>query len=182
MKRTINGNILELTTADLTKEHVDAIVNAANGTLLGGGGVDGAIHKAAGPELLEACKQIRQEQLHGELLATGEVVLTKGYDLPAKHIIHTVGPIWSGNEEEGVRLLGNCYRNSLLLAKEQGFKSIAFPSISTGVYRFPIQLAARTAMETIYHFLQSHQFGTVKMVLFSPHDYDIYANAANEIS
>lgn len=177
----MNGNHLELIVGDITRQKTEAIVNAANGTLLGGGGVDGAIHRAAGVELLEACKKIRKDQLQGRELSTGDVVMTKGYQLPANFVIHTVGPIWGQNPEEQDKLLANCYRNALQLAKSQGIQSISFPSISTGVYRFPIKQAASIAMQTIIDFLKSHSFGRVTMVLFSEKDYHVYQQALDEL-
>lgn len=177
----INGNELILMTGDLTKQKTDAIVNAANGTLMGGGGVDGAIHRAAGPKLLSECQQIRKHQLKGEYLPTGEVVITKGYDLPAKYVIHTVGPIWNQNKPNQAELLAKCYRNSLQLAFDKELTSIAFPSISTGAYRFPIELAATIAIRTIIDFLKSHPFGQVVMTLFSEEDYAVYVQAYRNI-
>ncbi|HLS07748.1 O-acetyl-ADP-ribose deacetylase, partial [Lentibacillus sp.] len=148
MKTEINGNTLELLTGDITKLETDAIVNAANGTLMGGGGVDGAIHRAAGKELLEECKRVREEQLNGEKLPTGEAVITSGYNLPAKYVIHTVGPVWNERDNNQDEQLAKCYWNSLDLAMEKQAISIAFPSISTGVYSFPVDLAAETALKT----------------------------------
>jgi O-acetyl-ADP-ribose deacetylase (regulator of RNase III) len=133
---------LEVVVADITTLHVDAIVNAANKTLLGGGGVDGAIHRAAGKELLRECETLGGAE-------TGEAKITKGYRLPAKHVIHAVGPVWGGDKAEKERLLASCYRTALDLAAEHGLASITFPAISTGIYRFPADLAARIAVGTV---------------------------------
>ena len=136
---------IEVIQADITTLQVDAIVNAANNSLLGGGGVDGAIHRAAGPELLEACRF-----LHG--CETGEAKITPGFRLPAQYVIHTVGPVWQGGNEGESRLLEGCYRNCLLLALDKGLHSIAFPSISTGVYGFPKEQAARIALSVMHEY------------------------------
>ena len=147
---------IEIIEGDITRLSVDAIVNAANTTLLGGGGVDGAIHRAAGPELLRACRD-----LHG--CVTGEAKLTRGYGLPAKNVIHTVGPVWREGQHDEDRLLASCYRSCLMIAAEHGLRTIAFPSISTGAYRFPIERAARIALGEAKTFL-SQQTGVEKII------------------
>ncbi|NIR60257.1 MAG: O-acetyl-ADP-ribose deacetylase [Gammaproteobacteria bacterium] len=148
---------IEIVEGDITKQEVDAIVNAANETLLGGGGVDGAIHRAAGPELQEECSKIGG-------CPTGEARITKGYELPAKFVIHAVGPVWSGGNKGEDGKLASCYRNALELARKNGLKSIAFPSISTGVYRFPLERATRIAVGTVKAYLESHD--TPERVVF----------------
>lgn len=161
--------MIELIRGDITKVKADAIVNAANTTLLGGGGVDGAIHRAAGPKLLGECKTLGGCE-------TGRAKITKGYDLPARYVIHAVGPVWreggSGEEE----LLASCYRNSMELAKKHFLRSIAFPSISTGAYRFPIRRAAAIALKTVKTVLRENpgSFDRVTFVLFSDQDLEIY--------
>jgi O-acetyl-ADP-ribose deacetylase (regulator of RNase III) len=138
---------IQIIQADITCLEVDAIVNAANTSLLGGGGVDGAIHRAAGPALLEECRKIGG-------CPTGEARITRGYALPARFVIHTVGPIWKGGSHNEAELLANCYRNSLRLAEEHSLMSIAFPAISTGAYRFPAEPAARIALRESYDYLR----------------------------
>jgi len=142
---------------DITRQQVDAIVNAANESLLGGGGVDGAIHRAAGPELLEECRKIGG-------CPTGEARVTKGYKLPAKWVIHTVGPIWRGGNNREDRLLANCYQNSLKAAVEIGAKTVAFPSISTGAYGFPLERATKIALTETKKFLENDP--TLEKVIF----------------
>ncbi len=165
---------IELIKGDITKLNVPAIVNAANKSLLGGGGVDGAIHRAAGKELFEECKT-----LHGCL--TGEAKITKGYNLPAKHIIHTVGPIWNDGKSNEPELLASCYKNSLTLALNNNIKTIAFPNISTGVYNFPKQKAADIAINEVRNFINNNkQIKKVIFVVFDEENYKIYEKLLNK--
>ncbi len=166
-------NTIQLHKGDITKLKVDAIVNAANKSLLGGGGVDGAIHRAAGPKLLEEC-----QTLNG--CNTGEAKITKGYNLPAKFVIHTVGPVWNGGKYNEEKLLANCYYNSLLLAEKNNIKTIAFPAISTGVYRFPPEKAAKIAINEVTKFLlSSNIINKVIFVCFDDRNYRIYQELLN---
>lgn len=166
---------LEVIDDDITRQQVDAIVNAANSSLLGGGGVDGAIHRAAGPQLLAECRNLGG-------CPTGQAKITRGYNLPAKHVIHTVGPVWHGGSSDEDQLLENCYRNSLKLAVEQGVRTIAFPSISTGIYGFPIERASRIAVKTVKAFLeQEEKIDKVLFVCFGQHDYQVYQDAMQEV-
>ena len=166
---------LEVVEGDITRQQVDAIVNAANNSLLGGGGVDGAIHRAAGPELLAECRQL------GGCL-TGEAKLTGGYNLPAKWVIHTVGPVWRGGNQHEDELLASCYRQSLAMAEEHQLRTIAFPSISTGVYGFPIERAARIAVAEVKTFLeQNDTMEKVILVCYGRRTYEAHQAAIKEI-
>jgi O-acetyl-ADP-ribose deacetylase (regulator of RNase III) len=163
-----------LVQGDITKQETDAIVNAANSSLMGGGGVDGAIHRAGGPAILEESKQIVAKI--GRLPA-GEAVITTGGNLPAKYVIHTVGPIWSGGDRNEPELLANAYRNSLVLAREKGIRTISFPSISTGAYRYPLDEAAKIAVTSVIDFLKNNGIDEVYFVLFDDSTYLAYAAA-----
>lgn len=164
------GERLLVKVGDITREEVDAIVNAANSSLLGGGGVDGAIHRAGGPAILEACRRIRATT-HPKGLPTGEAVITTGGNLPARHVIHTVGPVYGLYDGEEARLLAACYRNSLALAADHGLETIAFPAISTGVYGYPKDEAARVALATVRLALEEHAgIREIRLVYFSEDD------------
>ncbi|XOQ47489.1 MAG: O-acetyl-ADP-ribose deacetylase [Eubacteriales bacterium] len=161
----------QIVQGDITKMRTDAIVNAANTSLLGGGGVDGAIHRAAGPELLAECRT-----LHG--CETGQAKITKGYRLPAKYVIHTPGPVWRGGNNGEPELLQSCYRSCLLLAAQNHCRSVAFPSISTGVYRFPLKLAAEIAVKTILDYCRDDKgIEEVFMVCFDSNTKAVYDEA-----
>lgn len=160
---------------DITQQAVDAIVNAANTSLLGGGGVDGAIHLAAGPDLLEECRQLKG-------CKTGDAKITKGYNLSADWVIHTVGPVWHDGKHEEDKLLASCYRRCLELAEQYEISTIAFPAISTGVYRFPLEPAARIAVSEVKTFLEDHHsIKQVKFVCFNRQSYNCYLAAVKEI-
>ena len=166
---------IELIEGDITKLDVDAIVNAANSSLLGGGGVDGAIHYAAGPQLVEECTKLGG-------CPTGEAKLTKGYRLPARHVIHTVGPIWRGGSNGEPEKLANCYRNSMKIAADNGFATIAFPAISTGVYGYPLQEAAQIAINQVIECLnEMPSIKKVIFVLFGRKNFDIYTDILSNL-
>ncbi len=167
---------LRMVKGDITKvSDVEAIVNAANKSLLGGGGVDGAIHRAAGPKLLEECRT-----LHG--CNTGEAKITKAYDLPCKYVIHTVGPVWNGGRRKEAQLLADCYRNSLQAAIDNGIRSVAFPSISTGVYSYPLKEAAEIAVTTVNEFIEEHpgELDLIEWVLFDRNTFNVYVQALGQ--
>jgi O-acetyl-ADP-ribose deacetylase (regulator of RNase III) len=168
-------NRIEIVEGDITKQNVEAIVNAANNSLLGGGGVDGAIHRAAGPALLEECSK-----LNG--CATGDAKITKGYDLPAEWVIHTVGPVWSGGDNNEDTMLARCYERCYLLVEQYLIKTIAFPSISTGAYGFPLERASKIAITETKNFLKNNS--TLEKVIFTCFDekvYQSYIAAVDEI-
>ena len=166
---------VEIVEGDITRQHVDAVVNAANTSLLGGGGVDGAIHRAAGPELLEETKRIGG-------CPTGEARVSKGYKLPASWIIHTVGPVWKGGRRNEENLLASCYRNSLAAAREIGARTIAFPSISTGAYGFPLERATEIAVKETRSFLEEDEsLDKVIFVCFGSRAYEIYQRVYERI-
>jgi len=171
--KTIQMSKISLIQGDITKIEADAIVNAANKSLLGGGGVDGAIHRAAGKDLLDESAKLNGCQ-------TGESKITKGYNLPAKNIIHTVGPVWNGGNKDETQLLENCYTNSLKLARENKLKTIAFPNISTGIYRFPKRQAARIAIDTVKkYFKKTSKIKEVIFVVFDEENYRLYDEMLN---
>lgn len=174
LKKQIGNSILELITGNIVEQDTDAVVNAANKRLAPGGGVAGAIHRAAGPGLWEECKKLGGCE-------TGEAKITSGHGLKAKYIIHTVGPVYSGSSRDPVDLK-NSYLNSLKLASENGIKSISFPSISTGAFGYPTEPASRIALQTVIEYLKSHpEIELVRFVLFSQEDYSIYKKALDEL-
>ena len=172
--KTYLAGRVAISVGDITKENVDAIVNAANSTLMGGGGVDGAIHRAGGPEIVAACKEIRRTQ-YPDGLPTGQAVITTGGTLPAKHVIHTVGPVYGRGGVDKAEILAACYFNSLSLAVEHGLKSIAFPAISTGVYGYPLSEAAAVSSRTIEQFLLADKsIEEVRLVFFATGDAEVF--------
>ena len=177
---TINQTKLTIIQGDITAQATDAIVNAANSSLMGGGGVDGAIHRAGGPAILEECKQIVAKQGR---LPTGKAVITTGGRLKAKHVIHTVGPVWHGGSSSEAQLLASAYQESLKLAAENGLASVSFPSISTGAYGYPVDEAARVAIKAVASFLNGEavQLEEIAFVLFDSRAYQAYCSALDEI-
>ena len=174
MDQTVKSRI-EIIQGDITKQASDAIVNAANCSLLGGGGVDGAIHRAAGPELLAECRTLGG-------CRTGQAKITKGYKLPARFVIHTPGPVWHGGRQNEEELLGSCNVSCLTLASENGCKTVDFPSISTGVYHFPLNKAAKTAINAIAEYMSRHpEIERVRMVCFDARTKEYYENALENL-
>ncbi|MBS7627201.1 O-acetyl-ADP-ribose deacetylase [Candidatus Bathyarchaeota archaeon] len=181
MERLVGKARLRLVQGDITDQDVDAIVNAANPSLMGGGGVDGAIHRRGGPKILEECRKIRSEEWP-DGLPTGKAVITSGGNLKARYVIHTVGPIWRGGKVGEPKLLAEAYRNSLELALRSGLKRVSFPSISTGAYGYPIEEAARIALRTVKEFLEERDLiEEVNFVLFTEADFKVYLQAMAEI-
>lgn len=181
MELKVGEATLQLIKGDITDIETDAIVNAANSSLLGGGGVDGAIHNKGGPKILEECKLIRATEWP-DGLPTGKAVITSGGNLKAKYVIHTVGPVWLGGFHVEAELLKQAYKNSLKLAVAKGIKSIAFPSISTGAYGYPIEEASHVALKTVKEFLEKEdKLEKVIFVLFSDRDFEIYLETAKSI-
>ena len=171
---------IRIVQGDITEQVTDAIVNAANSSLMGGGGVDGAIHRKGGPKILEGCKRIR-ETTWPDGLPTGRAVITTGGNLKARYVIHTVGPVWHGGKHGESELLAEAYKNSLKLAVSKGLKTIAFPSISTGAYCYPMEKASKVALKTVKEFLEKEDnLNEVLLVLFSKPDLETYEKAAKE--
>jgi len=180
MQVMVNRTRLSLAQGDITKQESDAIVNAANSSLMGGGGVDGAIHRAGGPAILEECKKIRSER--GPLPA-GQAVITTGGNLRARFVIHTVGPVWHGGSKREPELMASAYRESLKLAVENGLSSVSFPSISTGAYGYPVEMAAKVALKAVIFFLKEDtSLADVSFVLFDASTYETYARVLKELA
>ena len=172
---------IRLIQGDITDQTTDAIVNAANSSLMGGGGVDGAVHRKGGPTILDECKKIRATE-YPDGLPTGKAVITSGGKMKTRHVIHTVGPVWSGGHNNEEKVLRDAYRNSLITAASKRLKTIAFPSISTGAYGFPIELASRTALTAIKEFSEKKvALDEILVVLFSQKDLKIYEDASRQI-
>jgi O-acetyl-ADP-ribose deacetylase len=182
MEFKVGNATIQLIKGDITDVEADAIVNAANSSLMGGGGVDGAIHRKGGPKILEECKRIIATQWP-DGLPTGKAVITTGGNLKAKHVIHTVGPVWMGGFHIESELLKQAYRNSLKLAVVNGLKTVAFPSISTGAYHYPIEEASRIALSTVKNFLENDdKLERVIFVLYSEQDFLVYLSAAQDLT
>lgn len=181
MKQTIGNQQLILEVGDISDKKTNAIVSPVNGRLTGGGTVDEAILKKAGKGLNEERADIFKNQLGNEQMPTGQAVITTGHDLPIEYIIHARGPVWNGEKKEKQAELAETYNNCLLLAKKHNVTSISFPSISTGIYHFPINLAAKVALKTVIDFLEKENFGDVVFTLFSDRSYEVYANELREL-
>ncbi len=179
----VDGTRLVLLQGDITDQAVDAVVNAANSSLLGGGGVDGAIHRRGGPAILEACKELRRTS-YPDGLPVGEAVVTTAGELPAGRVIHTVGPVWRGGDSGEAEQLARAYRSSLDRAREEGLRTVAFPSISTGAYGYPTDRAAEVALRAVHGYLAEHPgvFDEIRFVLFSAADLDTYRTALARLS
>lgn len=171
---TVGSATIEIIQGDITTQDTDAIVNAANASLLGGGGVDGAIHRAGGPQILDECKKVGGCE-------TGNAKITTGGNLPARFVIHAVGPIYQGGKNREDKLLASCYHKSLSIAEEQKLTSVSFPSISTGAYRYPVEEAAIIAVQTVHRFLQNSTIRLVRFVLFDERTFQAYKNAVNHL-
>jgi O-acetyl-ADP-ribose deacetylase (regulator of RNase III) len=177
----VGKTTMQLVRGDITEMETDAIVNAANSSLMGGGGVDGSIHRRGGPKILEECKRIRTTEWP-QGLPTGKAVITSGGNLKAKHVIHTVGPVWRGGNHGEPKLLAQAYQNSLRLAVAKGLKTVAFPSISTGVYGYPVKDACRVALNAVKEFLEKEDnLDEVVFVLFSESALEVYSDEAKEV-
>lgn len=175
MQKTVSECAIEVVRGDITKEQVDAIVNAANSSLLGGGGVDGAIHRAGGPEILEQCRKL-------DGCETGDAKITTGGRLPARYVIHTVGPVFRGGSLGEPQLLASCYRRSLELARDQGLKTVSFPAISCGVYGYPVKEAAVVAIGAVIEFIMANPgFDRIRFVMFSPESFAAFANTLDAL-
>lgn len=176
----IKNTLFSIIQDDITRQNTEAIVSAANSSLMGGGGVDGAIHRAGGTEILGECKKIRKER---GSLPPGNAVITKAGNLSAKFVIHTVGPIWRGGKNKESDVLKNCYRNVLTLAQKENIKSISFPSISSGIYGYPIEKASKIALATVVEYVERHSFfDEIRFVLFSANDLEVYENTLNTLT
>ena len=180
MHITIKNTVFSLIQGDITKQDTVAIVNAANSSLMGGGGVDGAIHRAGGAEIMKECRKFRKEK---GTLPTGNAVLTTAGNMPTDFVIHTVGPMWRGGRSKEPEILRNCYRNVLTLAQKEKIKSISFPSISTGIYGYPIDKASKIALTTVIEYIDRLAFfDEIRFVLFTENDLEVYKNSLNKLT
>ena len=182
MTRAISGTTVRLVQGDITAQEVDAVVNAANSSLLGGGGVDGAIHRQGGPAILEACRALRQNE-YANGLPTGQAVATTAGELAARRVIHTVGPVWKGGHAGEAEVLADAYRNALGVARAEGLQTVAFPSISTGAYGYPVAAAAEVALRTVAGVVAQSPgaFDEIRFVLFSADDFETYQRVLSDL-